>query len=392
MVLWLDRPSQPPDGPRTHALVIGTSRYDHLPEKGQPAPVQNETFDLVQARSPAAGAFRFARWLRDSYANPTAPIGTIDLYLSPSDAEVANDAELGKAAGTTRSGEIQQAIYAWRTRCSGQRDGVAIFYASGHGIEVSKQDHVVLLQDFAKDPRVLEGAVDVGSVFYGMRGGHLPSRQFYFVDACRIRPDAFNRYANLGVGVGLDELREGDETRTAPVYFSASVDTAALGVPGIGTIFSQALIESLGGLAVKEFPDDQQRWHVDSSSLQKALEVRVKELALEHNDVQDVVTGGYVRTTPFHYYPEPPELTVTFRLDPDAAAHVAHACVKGEDEREEMPRSRFVPNPLPATIRAGFYSLEVSIDPPTPPFRERRRPLPVIPASVRQPITVSVLP
>jgi Caspase domain len=391
VTLWLDRRSQLAASPGTHALVIATSRYDHLPEPGAAPPTGNETFGLVQARSPASGAFGFAKWLRDSYVNPEAPLASVDVLVTPSAQEAAADAELAAVTSSTLRSDVQQAIYAWRDRCTGQREGVAILYVSGHGIQVSRQDAIVLLQDFAKERRVLDGAIDIGSVFYGMRGEDLPARQFFFVDACRIRPEAFNRYASLGTGVGLDEPQVGDERRTAPMYFSASPDTAALGIPGTGTIFAQALLASLSGLAVSEYPDERGRWHVDVTSLQKALELYVQELAASYQDLQEVVTGGYVRNVPFHFYPNPPDLTVNIHLDPDAAAHIAQACVHNDIDNVDLVTTPFVSNPVRATVPAGFYTLRVTINPPTPPFQDRTRPLPVIPASVRQPVRVSVV-
>jgi hypothetical protein len=74
-----------------HALVVGCSQYEFLTEDGSPGPGGRETFGLRQVKTPATCAFRFARWLDSSYRNPSAPLGTVRLFRSPSPFESTND-------------------------------------------------------------------------------------------------------------------------------------------------------------------------------------------------------------------------------------------------------------------------------------------------------------
>ena len=189
---------------------------------------------MRQAKTPATSAFRFARWLDTTYNNPAAPLGTVRLLLSPSEFETANVPELGalppEALPGTRD-NVEQAVADWFADCGTNADNVAILYAGGHGIQMSPDDGgIVLLEDFAKLPNVLDFSLDVGAVRKGMAGPTMAQRQFYFVDACRVRPEAAVRFQTLGTGVGLPNPFEGTP-RVSAVYFAATPSTEALGRP-----------------------------------------------------------------------------------------------------------------------------------------------------------------
>jgi Caspase domain len=376
VTVWLDRRESLPAGsPTTHALVIGTSQYEHLPAKEAGPDDDPLKFGLVRASTPATGAFRFARWLRDKLRNPDAPLGTVRLLLSPSDAEVQADAELSAAAAQVERANrqnVRTALLDWKKECRGQRDGVAILYISGHGISMSRTDSYVLLEDFAADENVMDYSVDVGQVHAGMAGENLPQSQFYFVDACRIRPDAFNRYKDAGDGLGLNVEWGGADTRAAPIYFSASPDTAALGQPGNGTLFSQALLESLEARGADDAVGDDGDWRVTTYSLQQALELRVDELAAKHGESQEVVGGGQTRLAVLHRFERPPTFPISVLVTPGEARSVAFARLwNWTRETAVVQEQAFQENPMTWTLPAGVYSLDVDIRPDTPPYTSK---------------------
>src|SRR5688500_4570859 len=90
MSLWIDRrgPAAPPAVGQLHALVIGVSYYDHLPRPNEFPPLGRETLQLCQVETPATSAYNFAKWLRDKYRNPAAPLATLRVVMSPSLAEL----------------------------------------------------------------------------------------------------------------------------------------------------------------------------------------------------------------------------------------------------------------------------------------------------------------
>jgi hypothetical protein len=382
MPLWVDRTKQLKSGSAaTHAVVIGTSHYSYVRggELYDPG-LKKETFDLGQAPIAATSAFRFAHWLHNSYCNPDAPLASVDLLLAPTDRERREWAELGLIEpgfyGTTRE-TVEEHLFEWRDRCSGRPDNVAILYIAGHGVARSKVESYVLLQDFARTPNVLNGAVDVEGVQRGMAGATMPQSQFYFVDACRERMDEFAVYRNLGDPLELPETYGGADNRLAPILCSASPDTQAFGIVGNGTFFSTALLESLSGplWTAYEAPDERKKlfrekhhWHVSATKLLNAVGDRVQEIAAMHQREQTVVQLGQLRAGigGFHILREPPTVSVIVDVCPERAAELAQAELWRRDRSYLVgQRRKCSPKPLKLDgVPAGLYSLDLHMENP----------------------------
>jgi len=348
----------------THALVIGVSAYDHLPSVGA------GPFGLSQLGSTAIGAYRFAVWLRDHYRNPDAPLATIRLLLSPSAAEISAGAPEGRSADRDR---VRAAVLDWQSDNTGNRTGVSVLYAAGHGTMVSHQDSYVLLQDFAKDRLVLDYSLDVGSVYRGLAGPRFPATQFSFVDACQIRPKAFATFSNIGAGVGLPEEWAGPDVRAASVFFSASPGTPAWGrADATGTIFSTALLDCLGGLGVDAVLGADDAFRITGASLLRALEEQVTERARQFGEVQHVTGGGTGRACVLHRFEEPPAFPYEIRLAPDSARPLARADIWDGDRNSRLVEGeRFDSNPASWRLPVGLNSLDVIVPPGHDRFRTR---------------------
>src|SRR5262245_50013185 len=122
---WVDRTADAPVAAapgRTHVLVVGVSSYPNLPPKGSPP-----SPDPVQLETPVAGAFAFARWMRDTFSNAAAPVSTIRLLLSPSANELATvpelAAEAGQADAATRA-NVKAAMLDWWNECKNDPKGI----------------------------------------------------------------------------------------------------------------------------------------------------------------------------------------------------------------------------------------------------------------------------
>lgn len=367
---WLSRGDS---DPRMHALVIGVSKYQFLTEDGSQGTGGGKTFGLRQARTPATSAFRFAKWLESTYNNPAAPLGSVRLLLSPSDFEKQNvaglDALPAEVLAATRD-NVAQAVDDWMTDCATDAGNVAILYASGHGIQMSPDDGgIVLLEDFAKLQSVLDHSLDVGAVRKGMAGSTIAQRQFYFVDACRVKPEEAVQFQTLGNGVGLPATFEG-RAPVSPVYFAALPSTEALGAIGDGTLFVQALLECLDtALGVDDRAQADGSWAVTSTTLVKELPKRIRELADSHGAEQVATTGGQIEDAPFHILPGKPEVPITIQLDPDTAVACARARLWDPLAAEIFDGEAFAPT-ISRKVPAGQYALKVTIDPPTEPFRD----------------------
>lgn len=388
-----DRPDS--TAPCTHALVIGTSAYTYLPaQAGDVAPNGGcETLGLGQTTTPASSAFAFACWLRDHYRSPDAPLGSIRVLLSASPAEEAANADLAACAAAvpgTANDVVKDALAEWQRDCETSRDNVGVFYASGHGIQLSRDDSIVLTSDFARPNRnVLEGAMDIGAIWRGMCSDRVPRRQYYFVDACRIKPDAFTAYETTPVGITLDE---GDEAAAelVAIYFSAASRTAALGEPGKGTLFSQALLDcfSLHGV---EPPDGDGNWAVSVTSLLKGLQVRVAERAAEHGEEQSAVVGGQIRDKVFHVLDRAPEVPVTISLAPPDAAPLARGKLwNGLTGQVVFDDASFSPDLHDEAVPGGNYTLRVRFPADQNQYVERDGvPVPVLPPEKRLEVPVT---
>jgi hypothetical protein len=362
---WLQRDLS---GPRTHALVLGVSAYPHLIDG-----TAVDTFGLQPLRSAAASAWTFARWLAGTYSSPSAPLATVRLLLGPSDDETAKFPDFPDVPRPTRA-NVEEALFAWRQDCSLRAEDTAILYVAGHGVMLSKDEGgIVLLEDFADPVRPkLANSLDVPSVRRGLAGPTVAQRQFFFVDACAVRPEAVKDLELRG-GVGLDAPLEAPPS-VAPVYSSAAPGTLALGAPGKGTLFSQALIECLDGLA--SGPDRAGQWVVTDTSLVGPLRDRVMELAGQHEEEQVSTAGGTFGHVLLHQLAAGPALEVSLSVEPGEAAPFCFARLNDGDGGTIVERSS-LQEPLVATVPAGLYMVDVSIDPPGsgPPYVARQVPL-----------------
>lgn len=331
-------------------------------------------FGLKQVNTPCAGAMAFARWLRDTYRNPDAPLASVRMLLAPSEGERADteiDAVALSAPAPTRS-HVEEAMFAWQNECKGDPEGVAILYISGHGIQTGRDAAIVLLADFAATPNVMTNAVDIGIVRHGMVGSDMPQQQYFFVDACRIAPSDLQGWENVGDPLGLSSQFKGSDLRNSPIFFSSSPNTAAIALKGRGTLYSQALLDALSGPAAEDGPDDEGRWHITPFSLQKSISTRVAQLAATLYRHQEAVLGGIPKATAFHYFDTPPAVSFTLEINPEDAHPVAVADL-WDDERNaaEFRDERFQTKQLQRRVPAGLYSLDVRIHPPTAPYRDR---------------------
>jgi hypothetical protein len=395
MTAWLDREvAGGGDAPRTHALVIGVSHYQFLPQQdSDPAPAGRQTFGLREAKTPATSAWNFARWLTESYSNPSSPLASVRLLLSPSQWERENIPELANLPDTvlpaTRD-NVADALDEWHDLAATSPDNVAILYAAGHGIQLSKDDGgIVLLEDFARRGNSpLDHSLDVPGVRKGMAGPTMAQQQFYFIDACRVRPPEAVDFQTLGAGVTLKNPFEGAPLCSA-VYFSASPSTEALGETGKGTLFLQALLDCLELAAVDDHVHENGWWVVTTGTLMRALPRRVAELARSFQREQMATVGGQLADVVLHVLPAAPEVTLTLELDPAEAAGCAVARLwDGRGTASVFDNEQFTPT-LTRPVPAGWYVLTVRIQPPTPPYKEvPAQPIPALPPGLTTKVLV----
>jgi hypothetical protein len=378
--LWVDKRSQD-SSPGLHALVIGVSDYQFLPNANQFPELNRVTFGLTKVNIPATGALRVAQWLKTSYWHPTVQVKTIRLLLSPSQEELAQPGfpDLVAAALTqprALTQDVWKAMQEWKVDCRGHVDDIALLYVAGHGVQWgSKDDAIVLLEDFSKDELFMNYTIDVGKTLKGMSGDDMPQAQFYFVDACRIQPDEYAKYEYAGSPLALGSKFTGEDLRAAPIYYAACPQTTAKGHRGKGTYFAEALVDCLetyalqGPIKNSAMAVARDHWHVSVAGLLANLQDRLTEVARSDKEKQNVVIGGNVRTAVFCASATPPNVTVVVDVDPDGAAQVAFAELWNFNRSMPIkPRAPCLPRPLMLRdVPPGLYLLEVSAKAPFSP-------------------------
>lgn len=262
--------------PRTHALVIGVGDYPYL-RGGREYLAQDGgrvTLGLAQLTSPPLSAAAFAAWLVHEYRNADAPLGSVELLLSPS--PPAREHQPSWAVERATMARIKQAFDRWYARCDRNTENVAIFYFCGHGLE--RGSTLLLAEDFGKQPnRLWESCFDLDLTWYGM-GECAATTQLYFVDACRETPLELLQAHGARPAPLKETLKNRFPDRVAPILKAAPIGHRAHGpVDGV-SYFTQGLLRCLRELGADRF--DGAAWVVSIDSLCSAMKIVMQRTRL----------------------------------------------------------------------------------------------------------------
>ena len=372
--------------PGTHALIIGVSRYRHL-EGGPAESERGLSWEMGQLSAAAASASQVAGWLATRYHNPDAPLATLRVLLSPQpdetlDPQIARHVRAARHRATRKN--VEAALAAFRDDVARDPRNTAFVYIAGHGVQLTRDDTIVLLEDVG-DPAhltMLHGAIDAAGCHAGMAAPVIPATQFWFIDACRQRPQIAERFERLPGALTLDRpLTE----PVSPCYLAAGRQELAFARPGERTLFCEALLDALDG-GVSDGPTATcPSWYVSSYSLYRYLKETVGKLASEDGEVQTVFLKGDPSDGVVHRLPAPPRVALRVELRPQAAAGVTSASLL-LDARIPVRR---VPRRWPLVMRlpAGLYLLNLKT---RAPFKEASRILDLVPPSLA--LEAEVLP
>ncbi|MEQ1954892.1 caspase family protein [Mesorhizobium yinganensis] len=252
--LWVNG-DVPTDGAGVHALIIGTSRYDHLVDGRSPAP---ETYGLGQLSASALTAYRFFMWLRDVYILDGWPIARVRLVLSPQRKGVgkATSDELDNCdPGVCRHSpeatfaNCKSALENWYADMEALRapaTGRSLFIFSGHGMERRQNYQVLLPSDYLRPPgRPVNEAISTPNVSDAL--SYLPrvSSHVLLLDGCR------NDIDKLRGASGAKILNDEQAVAINPLYEKGALYATASGLraysPKAGglSLFGQALLDGL---------------------------------------------------------------------------------------------------------------------------------------------------
>jgi hypothetical protein len=370
MTLVLDKRAQLGQEPGLHVLIAGVSAYAHLP--GGPGPPVPNDFGMQQLTSAALSAFRVYEWIAARQDKFPVPLATLRLLLAPSQAELDAEPGLAASAASCTLADMRAAAADWRSDAAPHEDGMTIFYFAGHGVQRSKGDSVLLLQDFGDGQGgTLDKAINTKNLYNGMAPS--PSRpniartQLYFVDACRLQPERFRDYEQMETAAVWDVELAGLDDRRAPTYFAAVPGSVAYARRGKQTLFSEVLLQCLGGGAA-ELRDEAggERWSVTHISLAERLAQQLPELAADAGAVQWIRTDGVGADAVIHYLDAPPTVRVELEIDPPGALEFAKIAIlddAGAPATQAPLPKPLDPYPYSTELPAGIYTIRAEIEP-----------------------------
>lgn len=360
-LLILDNRAALAGKPVMHAVLIGVSDYTNLPDADDPP--GDGLLALRKLRSSAMTVVRLADKLRalDAAGRLVRPLATIRLLVAPSAVEIAAEPALGGQFTAPTIANIELALLDWRDDVAQLRDNQAVFFFSGHGIRSSLEESILLAQDFLQ-PRFAE--MSRSFRLSNIRNGMVPSQkfseigreQFYFVDACRDRPEALNGIDPIDPpAIFTADLNIYDD-RKAPIFFATTTGGIAAGEPGKPTFFGNAMLWAMenGSFGKQPVPNiTGSVWPVNASSLKAGIEV-----ADALFDARVELTG-LVSNPVLCFRRDAPEMILKVALEPaDLKAEVATLSIT---EMNTNLQTDFVPVATDAQvlipITAGQYRM-----------------------------------
>ena len=308
--LWVN-PDWQENTPGTFAIVIGVSQYPHL--EGGSAPATGDDSWIREARSlgqlqvSALTAFELFQWLGKSYHYASAPLAKCWLLLSPTAAESQQTPTIDHHLLKPTLAACRKALKAWYVAIrnlpkQAQHNSRALFFFSGHGLEVTHERQVLLPADYlGGELPDWDDAIATYNLRYGMDSLEIPHR-FYFIDACR---NDFQAIRSKGVS-GQKILPEDEALhayrgiRAAAILYAtaASMQSWQPANPANGiSIYGRALLDGLYGKPDIELRLKNNMATIGFSKLEGFVAERVVELieAFQSNVSQPVQPSGIVR-------------------------------------------------------------------------------------------------
>jgi hypothetical protein len=296
------------EDPRTHAFVVGVGEYDYLDD---PRIAQ---FGLnAQLTSPPKSARAFMHFLTDELDNPTAPLGSLAVLISP-----RSSVQLPRRRampGTPTYDRIKSGFRAWIDRCNRNEENTAIFYFCGHGI--ARNNLALLASDFG-DPKdqPLAKAVNFDDCRTAMATTCKARTQCFFADACRSVPRGVLPIGNeLGQVIPDWDIPQNLAVDSFGLYASLPTDPA-YGLDNKPSAFTAALLRSFRGFGSRQH---QGVWWVTTMDLAVGVEAAM-DYAQRHEGAPNQAARPYggSRKSFLHRVADPGQFPVTICLVPDS--------------------------------------------------------------------------
>ena len=347
-----------------HAILIGVSDYIHLPPADD---IPGEGLAaLKKLSSSSITVAAVARKLQelDAEQRLARPLGTIRLLHSPAPEELAAEPDLATIGGcpATRS-EIAKALRAWREDVATAKEAQAFFYFCGHGIRRTLEESILLAADFLEDEPKLFNAFRLSNVRNGMvpslKFPNIGREQFYFIDACREKPDALDTLDTTETPKIFDAELGSYDDRKAPIFFATTSGGLAAGPALKPTYFGSALLWAMDNGSFDKRPVDGidgNVWPVTPPSLKVGIETA--------NAMFDsrVELTGLVAEPVLCFRRDPPKLPIAIALRPDPLHEPVAAMVLNELNTglTQQIAPCATAGPYSIEVTAGMYQIAIS--------------------------------
>ena len=347
---------------QTHAFVIGVGEYPFLLGGNlNPGPM---TMGLGQLTSSVKSAEAFAYWLTTKFTSSSAPLGSVELLLSPN--SYAPAGQPAQAVDRATLDNIKVAFKRWYDKCHAHDGNVALFFFSGHGLE--KEFQLLLAEDFA-DPatgNVWERAINFTQSWYGM-GECKAVRQCYFIDACRETPIDLLKTSNANAYVLKTTQLTVFPDRDAYVLKAAAPGRKAHGPANGVSYYTQALLDCLAGAGAEY--NDGTCWKVTTTSLTDAVVRMVKRRQPASGPRLTCARGGESSfSTELHEFTDTPLVMAQITCQPLVAMADATLSLSSTTFNKSRPPEA---TPWELDVASGHYDVEASFA--GAPYQDQKR-------------------
>lgn len=347
--------------PGTHVLLVGVGDYPYLKD-GDDAKPFDMSMGMGQLSSPSLSVQALATWFMDTNAgfhNPDRPLRSIQV-LSSADGPVQVNGAGGAehSVNRARMPSVKQAVIDWMARAGRNSENLAVFFFCGHGLAFGEAENALLLEDFGGNPaNPMADAIAFDSMRLGVLRHCAANHQIHLIDACRTPPtkEFLDTYGNHATGdpIAAAGLSRKLRDKIAPVYFATGLASAAYGLNGQPSLFTQGLLQSMRGAASRDKDD---HWEVQVPALAEGINKCVASMSFQVQPqyCQPHETGPELM---IHRLRTDPEVIVkVFTRDSNLLpqAILAHVC-EDTAAREERP-----PDPAPwwVALTTGSYRFE----------------------------------
>lgn len=347
--------------PGTHVLIVGVGHYPYLKDGGAEIPF-TMPMGMGQLSSPPRSVQEMAEWFMDTaggFNNPERPLRSLQVLCS-ADTAVTLDGTDGTTIAIDRASmsAVQQAVQNWMVRAGRNPDNLAVFFFCGHGLAFGEVENALLLEDFGSNAAYpMADAIAFDSMRLGVMRHCAAQNQVHLIDACRTPPsrDFLEAYGDDATGnpIAVAGLSRKLRDKIAPVYFATGLASAAYGLAGQASIFTQGLLQSMRGPASR---DKDPYWEVQVPALAEGINKCVASMSFQAQPqyCQPRDTGPEFM---LHRLRSEPEVIVKVFMHNQAllpGVVLAHVDELNQTRVERRP----MPTPWWVTLSTGRYQFE----------------------------------